>query len=100
MIDAAALARMKPGSVLINAARGGIVDEDVLAHALRKGDWVVGAALDVFETEPLSKQAAKNFAGLKNLVLTPHIAGVTQDPNIRVSRPIAAHVAKKLTGIT
>jgi (S)-sulfolactate dehydrogenase len=88
LIDAAALAAMKPGAVLINAARGGVVDEAALAQALRDGQ-IAGAALDVFETEPLTAAAAKQFEDLPNLILTPHIAGVTQDSNIRVSTLIA-----------
>ena len=96
MIDADALARMKPGSVLINAARGGVVDEAAQAQVLRRGDTVAGAALDVFETEPLTREAAARFAGLENLILTPHVAGVTDESNVRVSSMIAARVAERL----
>lgn len=95
MIDAAALAEMPAGAVLINAARGGVVDEAALAAALRAGH-LGGAALDVFETEPLSAAAAEVFAGLDNLVLTPHIAGVTADSNQRVSAMIAEAVLAHL----
>jgi (S)-sulfolactate dehydrogenase len=84
MINAAAIARMKPTAVLINAARGGVVDEEALANALRAGR-LAGAALDVFEVEPLSAAAGAKFAGLENVILTPHIAGVTAESNIRVS---------------
>jgi (S)-sulfolactate dehydrogenase len=97
LIDAAALAQMREGAVLINAARGGIVDEAALAAALRKG-WLGGAALDVFETEPLTREAAAAFAGVPNLILTPHIAGVTQESNVRVSSLIARRVAEALAG--
>ncbi len=96
MIDAARLARMKPGAVLINAARGGVVDEDALAAALRDGQ-IAGAALDVFETEPLTAGAGAKFAGL-NVLLTPHVAGVTEEANIRVSSLIAGKVAAHLAG--
>ena len=78
MINARSLALMKPDAVLINAARGGVVDEAALANALRS-QKLAGAALDVFEIEPLGAEAAQMFDGLSNLVLTPHIAGVTQD---------------------
>lgn len=84
MLDATALRRMRPGAILINAARGGIVDEGALAAALSSGQ-LAGAALDVFETEPLSAAAAAVFRGIPNLILTPHIAGVTAESNVRVS---------------
>jgi (S)-sulfolactate dehydrogenase len=93
LIDAAALARMKPGAVLVNAARGGVVDEAALAAALRAGA-LGGAALDVFATEPLP--AGSPLAGVPNLILTPHIAGVTEDSNIRVSAVTAANVRRVL----
>lgn len=88
LIGPDALARMKPDAVLINAARGGVVDEHALAGALRQGK-LAGAALDTFETEPLTAEAAQIFAAIPNLILTPHIAGVTQDSNVRVSAMIA-----------
>lgn len=96
MINAERLTHMKPGAVLINAARGGVVDEAALADALRAGR-VAGAALDVFETEPLTAEAACVFAGLSNLILTPHIAGVTRDSNTRVSFMIADLVLNRLS---
>ncbi len=96
MIDTEALERMKPGAVLINAARGGVVDEEAIADALRKGDGIGGAGLDVFETEPLTKEAAQIFVGVPNLILTPHIAGVTTESNQRVGQMISEKVLKKL----
>jgi (S)-sulfolactate dehydrogenase len=97
MIGAAQLAAMKPDAILINAARGGVVDEDALAEALRHRR-IGGAALDVFETEPVTAAAGARFAGLDNLILTPHIAGVTVESNVRVSELIAdtviAHLEK------
>jgi (S)-sulfolactate dehydrogenase len=95
MIDARALAKMKPDAVLINAARGGIVDEAALAFALSNGR-LAGAALDVFETEPLTAEAGEKFKGIANLILTPHVAGVTEESNIRVSRLIAEKVLQHL----
>lgn len=95
IIDGPALAKMGADSVLINAARGGVVDDGELAEALAAGQ-ISGAALDVFETEPLTKEAAATFRGLPNLILTPHIAGVTQDSNTRVSAMIAEKVLDRL----
>lgn len=97
MIDATAIRRMKPDAILINAARGGVVDEAALADALRSGR-LGGAALDVFEEEPLGAEAGARFAGLVNLVLTPHIAGVTDESNARVSDVTARAVLKALGG--
>ena len=70
LIDAAALAAMKPTAYLINTARGGVVDEDALIDALHSGQ-IRGAALDVFENEPHVNPA---LLDAPNLVLTPHIA--------------------------
>lgn len=95
LLSEAAIARMRPDAVLINAARGGVVDEKALAAALREGR-LAGAALDVFETEPLTHQAAAVFSGAPNLILTPHIAGVTQESNVRVSELIARRVRESL----
>lgn len=75
---------MKDTAILINSARGGVVDEPALAAALRDGR-LAGAALDVFAGEPLDEQKGAVFAGCPNLILTPHIAGVTDEANVRVS---------------
>ncbi len=80
---------MKPSALLINAARGGIVDEAALAAALDAGR-LAGAALDVFDEEPLSAEGARRFAGVPNLILTPHIAGRTVECDVRVSAVVAA----------
>ena len=95
LIDTEAIARMKPGSILINAARGGVVDEKALVDAL-KSDRLGGAALDVFETEPLTESAATLFAGVPNIVLTPHIAGITVESNQRVSQVTMKNVCRVL----
>ncbi|MGQ7792202.1 hydroxyacid dehydrogenase [Faunimonas sp. B44] len=95
MIDGAALARMKPDAILINAARGGVVDEAAIASALKAGR-LGGAALDVFEGEPLKADAAARFADVPNLILTPHIAGLTAESNVRVSSLTAANVLRHL----
>ena len=96
LIDAARLARMKPDAILINTARGGVVDEAAVAVALKSGR-LGGAALDVFEQEPLA--AGSPLAGCPNLLLTPHIAGVTAESNARVSTLIAEKVAAALARI-
>ena len=95
LIGAEALSRMKPGAVLINTARGGIVDEAALVAALRAGT-LGGAALDVFATEPLTAEAGALFEGCPNLILTPHVAGVTDDSNRRVSEVTVENVRRAL----
>jgi (S)-sulfolactate dehydrogenase len=95
LIGADAIARMKPDAILINAARGGVVDEATVAEAL-KGGRLGGAALDVFTEEPLAAERAAVFSGCPNLVLTPHIAGVTAESNVRVSWVTVANVRKHL----
>jgi (S)-sulfolactate dehydrogenase len=93
LFDAARIATMKAGAVLINSARGGVVDEAALVAALRSGR-LGGAALDVFETEPVP--AGSVFADCPNLLLTPHIAGLSGESNERVSSLIAQRVLQAL----
>lgn len=93
LFDAARIAAMKPGAVLVNTARGGIVDEAALAAALRSGH-LGGAAVDVFDTEPLPH--SPHFDDCPNLMLTPHVAGVTAEANERVSTLIADRVLEAL----
>ncbi|MGE6607294.1 hydroxyacid dehydrogenase [Halomonas sp. NPDC076908] len=93
LIDDGALNRMKPSAILINAARGGIVDEVALAVALREGR-LAGALLDVFEQEPLPVGSA--LVGVPNLILTPHIAGVTEESNARISQMTVDNVCDVL----
>lgn len=96
LIDAARIATMKAEAILINTARGGVVDETAVAAALRARK-LAGAALDVFEREPLP--AGSPLAGCPNLVLTPHIAGLTRESNRRVSELVAAKVAAALAPV-
>jgi len=95
MIGGRAIARMKSDAVLVNAARGGIVDEAALCAALA-AHRLGGAALDVFAEEPVSAEAGARFVGVPNLILTPHIAGLTQESNVRVSRLVAEKVRRHL----
>jgi len=93
LFGAERLRRMKRDAVLVDTARGGIVDEAALAAVLRDGH-LAGAALDVFDREPLP--AGSPLAGAPRLILTPHIAGVTRESNDRVSTLIADRVAEAL----
>jgi (S)-sulfolactate dehydrogenase len=95
LIGAEAVQKMKTSAVLINTARGGIVDEAALVNALKAGQ-IGGAALDVFATEPLTAEAGALFADTPNLILTPHIAGVTDEGNTRVSFLTVENVVRVL----
>ncbi len=98
LLDENKLSLVKPSAVLINSARGGILDENALAKALKE-NRIRGAALDVFSEEPLSEEKAKKFSQLNNIILTPHIAGITEESNERVSQMIADKVEKHLSDI-
>lgn len=89
------LARMKPGAMLLNNARGSVVDIDALAEALRSGH-LGGAAVDVFPEEPATNTEPFDSAlrGLDNVILTPHVGGSTKE----AQAAIAADVAGKLAG--
>lgn len=93
LIDAAAIAAMPDGAIVINTARGGVVDEAAVAAALTAGR-LGGAALDVFAGEPLA--AGSPLTDVPNLIATPHIAGVTAESNVRVSDLIAEKVLEAL----
>ncbi len=90
-----AISQMKKGAILVNASRGGVLDENALAAAMKTGR-LRGAALDVFENEPLTASSAAKFAELPNLVLTPHIGGVTIESNQRVSQVTMDNVRRVL----
>lgn len=93
LFDAARLARMKPGAFLINCARGGIVDEAALVAALNDGT-LAGAALDVFESEPLAEDSP--LRAVPNLMLTPHLGASSEEAQQRVSTEIARQMADYL----
>lgn len=94
LIDASAIARMKPGAVLINTARGGIVDEAALFQALRDGR-LAGAALDVFETEP--PDAAK-IRDVPNLLCSAHMGGLSHELVRRMTVSATDSVLAVLSG--
>ncbi len=88
------LRRMRPHAVLINTARGPIVDERALVRALREG-WIAAAGLDVFEDEP---KLAPGLADLSNVVLAPHIGSATVDTRNRMAQIAAQNVVAALSG--
>jgi lactate dehydrogenase-like 2-hydroxyacid dehydrogenase len=88
LIDAAALAAMKPGSYLVNTARGGIVDHDALAHALTTGH-LAGAGLDVYPHEPEVPEA---LLGLENVVLLPHVGSANIETRIAMGMKALANI--------
>ena len=93
LIGAPQLARMKPSAVLINAARGGVLDETALADALRE-HRIAGAALDVYEEEPLP--ADHPLRSAENAVLTPHIGAATEEAQHNVAYEVAQAVRDAL----
>ena len=93
LFSALVLDQMKQGAFLINTARGSIVDELALADRLRSGR-LGGAAIDVFEKEPTTDLS--HFANIPNLILTPHVSGLTHESNDRVCTLIANKVIQFL----
>lgn len=95
LLGAKEFAQMKRGAILINSARGGIVDEVACAAALRSGS-LGGAALDTLNKEPIDQATCVLFSGIENLILTPHIAGVTRESNKRIADVAVANVRRVL----
>jgi len=105
MFNTETIGLMKPDAFLVNTARGGIVNEDALYHALKDGK-LRGAGLDVLDKEP--PDASNKLFTLENVIFSPHMAGVTKEANDRMAvtaienifsvfdgRPNAAHVVNK-----
>ncbi|MFS2139368.1 hydroxyacid dehydrogenase [Duganella sp. Dugasp56] len=93
MINAAALAAMRQGAILVNTARGGLIDEAALADALRSGK-LRAAGLDSFQVEPYDGGHA--FSSLPDAILTPHVAGVTEDAYVGMGTAAAQNVLDEL----
>jgi D-3-phosphoglycerate dehydrogenase len=93
MINATTLATMRPGAILVNTARGGLVDEAALANALRTGT-IRAAGLDSFQVEPYD--GAHQFSALANLILSPHVAGVTDDAYVGMGTIAAQNILDEL----
>jgi D-3-phosphoglycerate dehydrogenase len=95
MIGAAELALMKPGSYLLNASRGTVVDLDALAAAIRSGH-LGGAAIDVYPEEPESNSDGfqSPLRGLPNVILSPHIGGSTEEAQEAIGREVATSLIK------
>ncbi len=99
LINHDSISMMRPGSILINTARGGIIDEDAVVSAVRSGH-LGGAAIDVFAVEPVTRERGSRFSQTPNLIVTPHIAGVTEESDARVGKVTVENVRSILRGAT
>lgn len=95
LVNADVLARMKPGALLVNTCRGGVVDTEALVEALQSGS-LRGAGLDVFEEEPLP--STSSLLGLENVVLTPHAAWYSEESQEELKRRTAENVMDVIAG--
>jgi D-3-phosphoglycerate dehydrogenase len=86
---------MKPGAILVNVARGPVVDEEALVEALAAGR-IGGAALDVFATQPLPPDHP--LMGFDNVIVTPHLAGITAESMLRMGMGAAEETLRVLAG--
>lgn len=95
MIGASELARMRQGAMLVNAARGEVVDVEALAAAIR-GGHIGGAAVDVFPVEPSggAEPFASPLQGLSNVILTPHVGGATEEAQASIGAEVADKLAR------
>lgn len=95
IIDQNAIAKMKQGALLINVSRGPVTDESALIEALASGH-LGGAAIDVFSEQPLAPDHA--FFSLPNVILTPHMAGITEESMLRMGQGVVAETKRILAG--
>jgi len=95
LVDGAAFAAMKPGAILVNTARGPLIDPLALADALRRGR-LHGVGLDVLETEP--SDASNPLFGMANVVVSPHNAASTEEGLARMARAAAQNILDALDG--
>jgi len=95
LISETAIQKMKNGAILINTSRGGLVDEQAAADAIRS-QRLGGAALDVFDEEPLTAHGGLGFQSIPNLLLTPHIAGVTTESESRIAQTLVTSINQAL----
>ena len=96
LINAEAIAKMKPSVRIINCSRGGTIDESALAEALKEGK-IAGAALDVFNSEPLGESPLTELSS--NLVLTPHLGASTAEAQVNVAVDVAEQIRDVLIGL-
>jgi D-3-phosphoglycerate dehydrogenase len=96
LINAEAIAKMKPTARIVNCARGGIIDEAALHIALKEGR-LAGAALDVFEQEPLTETMLRDLG--KEIVLTPHLGASTEEAQVNVAVDVAEQIRDVLLGL-
>jgi glyoxylate reductase len=94
LVDEAALRRMKPTAVLVNTARGAVVDEAALVRALREG-WIAAAGLDVYEHEP---RLTPGLTECRNAVLAPHLGSATVRTRSTMAEMCAANAVAALEG--
>ncbi|BAZ42719.1 phosphoglycerate dehydrogenase [Calothrix sp. NIES-4101] len=96
LINAEMLAKMKPTTRIVNCARGGIIDEAALADAIKAGQ-IAGAALDVFESEPLGESTLRDIG--KDIILTPHLGASTTEAQVNVAIDVAEQIRDVLLGL-
>ncbi|MFP4119521.1 phosphoglycerate dehydrogenase [Coleofasciculus sp.] len=96
LINAEALATMKPTARIINCSRGGVIDEAALSEALKAGK-IAGAALDVFESEPLGESPLRELG--KEVILTPHLGASTAEAQVNVAIDVAEQIRDVLLGL-
>jgi lactate dehydrogenase-like 2-hydroxyacid dehydrogenase len=94
LVGAAEIAKMKPTAILVNTARGGVVDDEALVYALKHGR-IAGAGLDVFEGEP---KINEGFLELRNVVLTPHIGSASAATRMTMCRTAMENMVAALVG--